>query len=245
MHSPSINKLLIKEGVYVSMTITVNSEKLNVKWVSLSATVLSSSKYGQEFDRVKVLHEIGLHSPLATDETFYIPAKDKPIDTRLNFPDGNITNFAGQRFKDIQDELDKFAQAVRDGNAQEMEKMYQLLKSTTLLAPVVFKKGTQVLTFEYELALYPNEDNTFNFALWAPMPTFNVVPGGKVVTTIQLPGNEPFGATILESEGYIPDSKGNPTAQKVGKAFDQNYGLRRVICWVWQNDPLFKVRYKY
>ncbi|PED58962.1 hypothetical protein [Bacillus toyonensis] len=224
---------------------TLNSEKLNIKWVSLSATILSSSKYGQEFDRAKILHEIALESPLVEDETFYIPAKDKPIDTRLNFPDGNITNFAGQRFKDIQDELERFSQAVKDGNAEVMEELYQMLKSTTLLAPVVFKQGTQVLTFEYELALYPNDENTFELSLWAPMPTFNVITQGKVVTTIQIPGQEQFGATILEAEGYIPDADGNPTEQTVSKNLDQNYGLRHIVGWSWQNDPLFKVRYQY
>lgn len=228
------------------MTITVNTEKINVSWVSLTATILSSSKFGQEYDRVKVLHEIGLQTPLQADETFYIPAKDKPIDTRLNFPDGNITNFAGQRFKDIQDELDKFTQAVKAGDVSMMDEMYKLLKSTTLLAPVVFTQGTNVLTFEYELALYPSEDRTFNLELWAPMPTFNVIPGGQVATTIQIPGgNQPFAATVIEAAGYIPDDQGNPTNQTVSKVLDQDFGLRHIISWVWQNDPLFKVRYQY
>jgi hypothetical protein len=228
------------------MTITVNAEKINVSWVSLTATILSSSKFGQEYDRVKVLHEIGLQTPLQADETFYIPIKDKPIDTRLSFPDGNITNFAGQRFKDLQDELERFTQALKEGNAQEMDEYYSLLKSTTLLSPVVYSTGTTVLTFEYELALYPGEDKSFKLELWAPMPTFNVIPGAQVATTIQIPGSrQPFGATVIEAEGYIPDTQGNPTDQKVTKTLDQDFGLRHIVSWVWQNDPLFRVRYQY
>lgn len=228
------------------MTITVNTEKINVSWVSLSATILSSSKYGEEYDRVKVLHEIGLQAPLQEDETFYIPAKDKPIDTRQNFPDGNITNFAGQRFKDIQDEIARFTQAVKEGNSEAMDELYEVLRSTTLLAPVVYAKGTKILTFEYELALFPNEDKIFELSLWAPMPTFNVVTSGQVSATILAPGgNQPFGARILEAEGYIPDENGNPTQQKVTKQINQNLGLRHIVSWVWQNDPLFKVRYQY
>lgn len=226
--------------------LTVNQEKLNVSWVSLNATVLSSSKYGQEYDRVKVLHEIGLASELPQDETFYIPAKDQPLDTRTNFPDGNITNFAGQRFKDLRDELDLFEQAVKEGNAERIEELSKLFKSTALLSSVVYKKGTKVLTFEYELALYPKEDKTFELALWAPMPTFNVATGGQVVANIQLPGSGPqFRCSLLEAEGYIPDAQGNPTQQKVAKKIDSEMGLRRIIGWVWQNDPLFKVRYQY
>ncbi|MFZ7947256.1 MULTISPECIES: hypothetical protein [Bacillaceae] len=226
--------------------ITVNQEKINVAWVSLNATVLSSSKYGEEYDRVKVLHEIGLESPLQQDETFYIPVKDKPLDTRTIFPDGNITNFAGQRFKDIQDELDKFKDALQQGDAVKLEEMYQLLKSTTILSAVVYKAGTKVLTFEYDLALYPNEERTFELSLWAPMPSFNVVGRGQVIANIQLPGGgEQFRCAVLEAEGYIPDAEGNPTGQVVGKTIDSDLGLRRVIGWVWQNDPLFKVRYQY
>jgi hypothetical protein len=225
---------------------TVNQEKLNVSWVSLNATVLSSSKYGEEYDRVKVLHEIGLESPLTQDESFYIPAKDKPLDTRTVFPDGNITNFAGQRFKDLQDELDRFKEALQQGNVQQLDEMYQLLKSTTLLTPVVYKAGTRVLTFEYDLALYPNQERIFELALWAPMPTFNVVGRSQVVTTIQLPGGgEQFRCALLEAEGYLPDQQGNPTGGAIGKAIDTDLGLRKVISWVWQNDPLFRVRYQY
>jgi len=228
------------------MSTTVNQEKITVDWVSLSATVLASSKYGEEYDRVKVLHEIGLNAPLPADETFYIPAKDKPIDTRINFPDGNITNFAGQRFKDVQDEIDKFTQAVKEGDAASMDKMYEMLKSTTLLSTVVYKKGSKVITFEYELALYPDEKGEFNLSLWAPMPSFNVATRGKIAAIIQLPGSsEPFNARILESAGYIPDKNGNPTDRTVSKQLDKDYGLRHIISWTWQNDPLFKVRYKY
>lgn len=228
------------------LMFTVNNEKLNVNWVSLNATVLSSSKYGEEYDRVKVLHEIGLSAPLVEDESFYIPAKDKPLDTRTTFPDGNITNFAGQRFKDLQDELAQFEQALKEGNAAKLEELYNLMKSTTMLSALVYKKGTKVLTFEYELALYPQENKVFELALWAPMPTFNVATGGQVVANIQLPGNGPqFKCTLLEAEGYIPDPQGNPTSQTVSKVVDSDMGLRRVIGWSWQNDPLFKVRYQY
>lgn len=95
---------------------TPAADRIPVKWVSLNAIVLSSSKYGEEYDRVKVTHEIGLDSPLQQDESFYIPAPGKPIDTRALFPDGNIVNFAGQRAKDLDDELSKYGVAVKSGD---------------------------------------------------------------------------------------------------------------------------------
>src|SRR5690606_3094946 len=129
---------------------------------------LSSSKYGLEYDRVKVLQEIGLDQPLAADEHFYIPPAGKPFDVRKVFPDGNITNFAGQRFKDLQDELDQYEEALKNGDAEKMHELHELFIATTILTPVLFKAGTQVLTFEYELAIYPNSENVFEINLWAP-----------------------------------------------------------------------------
>lgn len=225
---------------------TTSLERLNIRWVSLTATILSSSRYGAEYDRVKILHEIGLEIPLQQDETFYIPPQGKPLDTRTAFPDGNITNFAGQRFKDLNDELAKYAEALKNGDRDKMNELHQLFLQTTILSPVLYKAGTQVLTFEYELALYPNDNNTFELALWAPMPTFNVVPGGQVTTTIQLPStnNNAFRANLLEAKGFIADAQGN-LGGEISPALHQEVGLRRIISWNWNNDPYFKVSYQY
>lgn len=227
----------------MSFTVT---DPLSTSWVSLTAVVLSSSRFGTEYDRLKVLHEIGLSSPLPADETFYIPPQGKAIDTRVSFPDGTIINFAGQRFKDLQDEINQYADAVRAGNADLMNQINQLMLSTTMLAPVVYKAGTQILTFEYELALYPNSENAFDISLWAPMPSFTVQAGGQVTGIIQLPSeaSQAFRANVIEAKGYLPDGQGNPS-QEIAPVFDQSCGLRRIIAWSWQNDPLFRVRYQY
>jgi|GEM_PF-2378528 len=223
------------------------AQKLDVRWVSLSSTVLSSSRYGLEHDRVKVLHEIGLSSPLAEDESFYIPPVGRSVDTRVVFPDGNITNFAGQRFKDLQDELQKYSDAVRTGDVETMKRLHELLMTTTaMLSPVLFKAGTQVLTFEYELAVHPNAEGVFEIALWAPMPSFNVAGQGQVTASIQLPSNNSLGfrAEILGAQGFHADAQGNPTGE-VPKVLDAAVGLRHIVAWNWQNDPLFKVSYRY
>jgi hypothetical protein len=31
----------------------------------------------------------------------------------------------------------------------------------------------------------------------------------------------------------------------ISKVLDTSYGLRHIVAWNWQNDPLFKVRYQY
>jgi hypothetical protein len=229
------------------MKIPTVNEKIDITWASLTATVLSSSRYGAEYDRVKVLQEIGLAAPLIEDESFFVPPAGKPFDTRTVFPDGNITNFAGQRFKDIQDELSKYGQAVQLQDVTLMNELHELLKATTMLTPVVFKKGTQVLTFEYELALYPStEPNVFELALWAPMPSFRVIGQSQITAGISLPSssNRAVQATILEAVGYEPDAQGNIVAE-IPKVIDQSYGIRHLIAWNWQNDPLFRVKYQY
>lgn len=221
------------------------AKPLPVHWVSLTAVVLSSSRYGVEYDRVKLLHEIGLVQPLPEDETFYIPPMGKSIDTRTAFPDGTIVNFAGQRFRDLQDELQQYFDAVKEGNADKMNELHQLLLATTMLSPVVYKAGTRILTFEYELAVYP-KDGTFEIAVWAPMPSFALAERAQVTTSIQLPSSNNLGfrARVVEAEGFQPDEHGNPKVQ-VPKVLDHEFGLRRIVAWNWQKDPFFRVKYQY
>lgn len=193
-----------------------------------------------------VLGQRSLQTPLAQEESFYIPPQGKPIDTRVIFPDGNITNFAGQRFKDLQDELNQYEDAVKNQDVSKMQELHQLFLSTAMLTPIVIKAGTKVITFDYELAIYP-KDGSFDFACWAPMPSFAVVPGGLVTAILQLPSQsgQAFKVSELQTSGLIPDAQGNPVGGEVPKVVDNDYGLRHLVVWNWQNDPLFKVHYKY
>jgi len=228
------------------MKVPTVANKLPVNWVSMQATVLASSRYGLEYDRLKVLHEIGLAQPLASDESFYVPPVGRAIDTRKVFPDGNITNFAGQRFQDLQDEIARYADALKAADVAVMDEMHELLKATAMLSPVIFKQGTHVLTFEYELALYPNAEQVFELALWAPMPSFEVSGRAQITATVMLPSsnNFAFNARVLEAVGHQPDAQGNPVTE-VPKVLDSEYGLRHILVWNWQNDPLFRVKYQY
>ncbi|MBW7476298.1 hypothetical protein K0T92_16315 [Paenibacillus oenotherae] len=222
---------------------------IDMTWSHVSCTVLSSSKYGLPYDRVKVLHEIGLASPLTQDESFYAPAVGRPIDVRTVYPDGNIVTFVGQRFADLQDELSKYGQAVASGNLDELNRLHELFKSVAMLTPVLFKQGTQVLTFEYELALHPMaEDSTdFELTLLAPMPSFRPVGQSQITVLITLPSpnNVGFGATVIEKNGYAFDPATGQVTGEVPLQLEQDYGLRKVLVWNWQQDPYFRVHYRY
>lgn len=227
------------------MPFTV-ANKLPVKWVSLNALILSSSKYGESYDRLKVTHEIGLAEPLTADESFYIPPQGKPVDTRAIFPDGTIVNFAGQRVKDLQDEFDKYKAAFENRDFATAEQIHKTLMQLQFLSAVPYKAGQRVLTFEYELAIYPDQNGVFELNLWAPMPSFQVVSGGQVTTTIQLPTNNPngFNAQILEVNAYQADNNGNLVGT-IQPVINQDVLFRRIIVWGWQNDPYFTVKYHY
>lgn len=224
------------------------STPIEMKWSHISCTVLSSSKYGLAYDRLKVLHEIGLHAPLAQDESFYAPPANRAIDVRTVFPDGNIVSFVGQRYSDLQDELQKYGQALAESNVEELNRLHQLFLATTSLSPVLFKQGTQVLTFEYELALYPQEVNgtDFELTLLAPMPSFQLVGQSQITVMVNLPSSSNFGfnADVLEANGYQFDLEGNITGE-VPMLVNADYGLRKVIVWNWQVDPYFRVLYRY
>ena len=225
------------------------SNPIDIHWSHVSCTVLSSSRYGLAYDRVKVLHEIGLQSPLIQDESFYAPPSNRAIDVRTVFPDGNIVSFVGQRYSDLQDELQKYGQAVAESNVEELNRLHQLFLSTTMLSPVLFKQGTQVLTFEYELALYPTDDSSsdFELTLLAPMPSFRPVGQSQITVLIDLPSsnNMAFNADVLEANGYQFDPMTGDVTGEVPKLVEGDYGLRKVIVWNWQVDPFFRVHYRY
>lgn len=222
---------------------------IEIRWSNVRCTVLSSSKYGLAYDRVKVLHEIGLQSPLAQDESFYAPPANRAIDVRSVFPDGNIVSFVGQRFSDLQDELAKYGQALAEGNAEEMNRIHELMKSVTMLSPVLFKAGTQVLTFEYELALHPMEGSAsdFELTLLAPMPSFRPAGQAQITVLVDIPSsnNLAFNAQVLEAVGHQFDPSTGAVTAEVSKVLDADYGLRRIIGWNWQSDPFFRVHYRY
>jgi hypothetical protein len=232
-----------------SIPVLTVSNPIDMTWSHVSCTVLSSSKYGLPYDRVKVLHEIGLQSPLAQDESFYAPAVGRPIDVRTVYPDGNIVTFVGQRFSDLQDELTNYGQAVANGNIDELNRLHELFKATATLTPVLFKQGTQVLTFEYELALHPIAEGSsdFELTLLAPMPSFRPVGQSQITVLIDLPSsnNVAFNATLLEKNGYIFDPATGVVSGEVPLLVEGDYGLRKVLVWNWQQDPYFRVLYRY
>lgn len=232
-----------------NLPVLTVANPIDIRWSHVNCTVLSSSKYGLEYDRVKVLHEIGLHAPLAQDESFYAPPAGRAIDVRTVFPDGNIVTFVGQRFSDLQDELAKYGQALQQGNIDEMNRIHELMKSVTALSPVMFKAGTQVLTFEYELALHPIQNSPLDFelTLLAPMPSFRPAGQAQITVLVELPSsnNLAFNAQVIEAVGHQFDPATGAFTGEVPKVVESDYGLRKIIGWNWQTDPYFRVRYRY
>jgi hypothetical protein len=53
-----------------------------------------------------------------------------------------------------------------------------------------------------------------------------------------------FRAEILGAQGFQADAQGNPTGE-VPKVLDAAVGLRHIVAWNWQSDPLFGVSYRY
>ena len=50
------------------------------------------------------------------------------------------------------------------------------------------------------------------------------------------------GATLVEAVALTnPDDEGSRLTTQV----EQDLGGRRCVGWTWQNDPLFRIRYRY
>jgi hypothetical protein len=69
--------------------------------------------------------------------------------------------------------------------------------------------------------------------------SFVLQPGGSMGVVALLPR----GATLIEAVGLQnPDDEGS---SKLPTQVEADLGGRRCIGWTWQNDPLFRIRYRY
>ena len=108
----------------------------------------------------------------------------------------------------------------------------------SLSATVVqIEPGQRSLRLFYAISADNVADREFEFSVIGPLPSFVIQAGGSIGVIAQLPR-----ATALVSAVGLTDPT-NPGSEIPKVEADLAY--RHHIAWSWQNDPLFKVRYRY
>lgn len=98
--------------------------------------------------------------------------------------------------------------------------------------------GQRHLRLFYGIAADKAADREFEFSIIGPLPSFVIQAGGSIGVVTLLPRN----ASIVSAEGLTdPNNPGSAITRTDGGVV----GGRAVTGWFWQNDPLFKIRYRY
>jgi hypothetical protein len=102
---------------------------------------------------------------------------------------------------------------------------------------VTVEPGQRRLRLFYGISAYRVGDREFEFSVIGPLPSFVIQAGGSIGVVAALPRN----TTVVKAEGLF-----NPTdPNSVVPPSNAMLGGRPVWGWFWQNDPLFRIRYRY
>jgi len=104
-------------------------------------------------------------------------------------------------------------------------------------AVVRVKPGQRQLRLFYALAADAVGNREFEFSVIGPLPSFVIQAGGSisVLTTLAR------GTTLVSAVGLTdPNNPGSEIPKT-----ECDVAGRKIIGWFWQNDPLFRVRYRY
>jgi hypothetical protein len=228
----------------MSLTPLIN---VPVHQVDSTVDVLSKGAGEQEHDEVFVTTTMTLPNDLAAEDvTLLLPlaseAQQQPL---LRYVGDDIQK---QSFTFDPVERSAYDQKVADALAalgDGVTKKEQKALASAIAnaadsfsqAVITVKPGQRQLRFFYTLAAKKVEDRTFEFQVLGPLASFAIQAGGSIGVITLLPRN----VTLIEAHGLQDPS--NPGSEVPQTAAD--LANRHLIGWFWQNDPLFRVRYRY
>lgn len=176
--------------------------------------------------------------PLASE------AQQRPI---VRYTDEHVKDGAVFAFDPVErsvydEELVERLEALADGTSKKEQKavVVQLERCADGMSAAVVrvKAGQRALRIHYEIAAPRKEDGTFEFSVIGPLPSFVISAGGSISLLAVLPR----ATTVISAVGL--QDPANPGNEITGKA-EADLGGRHAIGWFWQNDPLFKINYRY
>lgn len=97
--------------------------------------------------------------------------------------------------------------------------------------------GQRTLRLFYGISADRVADREYELSVIGPLPSFVIQAGGSIGVAALLPRN----TSIISAEGLTdPNNPGSALPRT-----DATLGARPSIGWFYQNDPLFRIRYRY
>lgn len=226
-----------------------NLVNIPVRIVDLTIDVVARGTGDQPQDDVFVTAQLELLGDIADGEaTLILPmaseAQQQPIlrytDTPIN--DAHTFTFdLGVDRSPLDDEVIESLADLADGASRreqrdlavDIKRAAQSLSTTV----VTVRPGQRSLRLFYAIAADKVADRQFEFSVIGPLPSFVIQAGGSIGVIAALPRN-----TQLVSAEALTDPQ-NPASTI--PTTNASLGGRTVLGWFWQNDPLFRVRYRY
>lgn len=203
-----------------------------------------------EADQVMVTSTLTLGADIDADEEALLllplaaSAQQQPI---VRYSDEHVKDGAVFAFDPIErsvydQELVERLAAIADGTSKKEQKEIatQLERCADGISAAVVrvKPGQRALRLFYEIAAPKIEDRVFELQVIGPLPSFVIQAGGSISMVALMPR-----ATAVQSAVALQDPA-NEGSEISGKT-ECELGSRPAVGWFWQNDPLFRIRYRY
>jgi len=220
-----------------------------VRLVDTTLDVVSRGSGEQTHDDVFITTQLQLQGDIAAGErtTLILPlaseAQQQPI---LRYTDRAINGAQVFTFDDVErsvydQEVVDSLEALADGAtkkeqrdlAVDIGRAAQSISSTV----VTVEPGQRTLRLFYGIAADKVADREFEFSVIGPLPSFVIQAGGSIGVIATLPRS----TIVIKAEGLFNPQDPNSVVPPSNAVL----GGRPVWGWFWQNDPLFRIRYRY
>jgi|GEM_PF-3531281 len=212
--------------------------------------VLRKGDGNHEADQVMVTSNLELAADIdASGEALLLlplasAAQQQPI---VRYSDEHVKDGAVFAFDQIErsvydqelvDRLSDLANGTSKKEQKEVATQLERCADGLSAAVVRVKPGQRFLRIFYEIAATKVDDRTFELSVIGPLPSFVIQAGGSISLIAILPrATSTVNAVALRE----PTNEGSAIEGKV----EYEVGSRPVLGWFWQNDPLFRIRYRY
>lgn len=130
---------------------------------------------------------------------------------------------------------------VQEANREEQEALSKAIADAAKgfsQAVLTVKPGQRQLRFFYTVATTKTPEGHFEARVFGLLASFVLQPGGSLGVVALLSR----GTTLVEAVALQnPDDPGSALPTQA----EASLGGRQCIGWTWQNDPLFRIRYRY
>lgn len=225
-------------------------QNIPVGEVDTSIDVVSLGDGNHEGDAVKVTASLKLNSDIDSEEDAFLilplasSAQGKPI---LRFVDEDVKEAQVFEVDDVpRSEYDaELVERLEDLSNEASKKEWkavatQIGRCAEALSGAVVrvKPGQRDLRLFYEISAPKVGEREFEFSVIGPLPSFLLSAGGSIGLVAALPRRTALVSAIAMTDPSNPGSE-------IGGRQEADLAFRHHVAWQWQNDPLFRIRYRY